>query len=351
MAFVRPILADLVERVQEDFVSRLSLSGPILRRSMVYALARVVAGAAHLLHGFIEFLSRQVFPDQAEETYLLRWGALFGVTRTAAAAATGNVTITGTTGTVIPAGTLLQRADGAEYATDSEATLAAGTITTAVTAVVAGEDGNCLAGVTLAFEAPIAGATSPATVASGDLTGGSDEEDIEDYRARVIARMQSPPHGGNAADYVAWAKEVAGVTRAWCYPLEGGAGTVTVRFVRDDDSGSIIPSAGEVSTVQTYIGALAPVTATVTVAAPTPSSLNFNLRVTPDTTAVRNAVEEELADMILRIASPGGTIPLSQIEVAVGTADGVTDFSIVSPAADVTHATGVMAVMGTCTWT
>jgi uncharacterized phage protein gp47/JayE len=81
------------------------------------------------------------------------------------------------------------------------------------------------------------------------VADGSDEESTDELRARLLARLQNPPHGGNATDYEAWAKEVSGVTRAWSYPLELGAGTVTVRFVRDDDA-SPIPDAGEVAAVQ-----------------------------------------------------------------------------------------------------
>ena len=49
---------------------------------------------------------------------------------------------------------------------------------------------------------------------------------------------------GDNDDYVAWATEVPGVTRAWCSPNGMGAGTVVVRFVRDDDDDPI-PDSGE----------------------------------------------------------------------------------------------------------
>lgn len=350
MAFVRPLLAQIVERVQQDFVSRLSLSAPILRRSMVGVLSRVVAGAAHMLHGHLDFLAKQIFPDQADGEYLVRWGALFGLSRTAATFAVGNVTFTGTNGTVIPAGTVAVRADGAEYETQADGTVATGEATIAVEALAAGEAGNCLEGTVLSCESPIAGVDSAVTVAAGDLTAGTDEETIEAFRARVVERMQAPPHGGNAQDYVAWAKEVAGVTRAWCYPLELGAGTVVVRFMRDDDDDPI-PSVQEVQDVQDHIDAVAPVTADVTVEAPTAVPLSMTLAVSPDTAAVRDAVAVALEDYLRRTASPGGTIPLSQLEVTVGTADGVTDFTFTSPTTDVTHATGEIATYEAPTFT
>jgi uncharacterized phage protein gp47/JayE len=349
MAFSRPTLSELIDRITQDLMSRLSLSSPILRRSVAYVLARVMAGAAHMLHGHLEFLAKQLFPGQSDGDYLVRQAGLFGLTRTPAAYATGNVTATGTNGTVIPIGTVLVRADGAEFATTAEATIAAGTATLAVEASVAGQDGNTDAASPLTFQSPIAGVNSAAVVATGGLSGGADEETDSALADRLIERMQSPPHGGNAADYVAWAKEVAGVTRAWCYPLEGGEGKVVVRFVRDNDA-SIIPDAGEVATVQAYIDAARPVTAAVTVAAPVAVPINYTIALTPDTTATRAAVTAKLQDLVLSEAEPGEPILLSHIRNAIGDADGVTNYVLTTPAADVTHAVGEMATHGTITW-
>jgi uncharacterized phage protein gp47/JayE len=350
VAFVRPTLGELVDRIQQDLQSRLGLASPILRRALVYVLARVLAGAVHMLHGHLEFLARQAFPDLSDGDFLIRQAALFGLSRKAAEYAFGNVTIAGTNGYVIPAGTVLLRADGAAYVMDADATISGGTATAAVTARDAGEDGNAAAGDPVSFESPIAGVNAAAVVAAGGLTNGSDQETVDSLRCRLLERLAEPPHGGNAADYVAWAKAVAGVTRAWCYPTESGAGTVVVRFVRDDDA-SIIPDSTEVAAVQTYIDERRPVTATVTVAAPTAVALNFTIHITPDSTATRAAVEAELRDLLRRDARPGGTILLSQIRVAIGVAEGVTDFTMASPVADVTRTTGQLTTFGTVTWT
>jgi uncharacterized phage protein gp47/JayE len=350
MAFIRPTLPELVERIQQDFKSRLELESPLLRRALVYVFSRVLAGAAHLLHGHLEYLGKQIFPDQAAREYLLRHAALYGLSLKEATFAQGNATLTGTNGAVVEVGTVLLRADGTEYETDAEVTIAAGAATVAVTAQVAGEDANCDAGTELSFESPVAGVNAVAAVAVGGIASGSDEESIESLRTRLLERMQSPPHGGSAADYIAWAKEVAGVTRAWVYPMELGAGTVVVRFVRDDDA-SLIPDAGEVAAVQAHIAALRPVTATVTVQAPVAVPLAFTLDITPDNADTRAAVQAELADLLRRTAEPGGSILRSQIEVAVGTAAGVSNFTVTAPAADATRSTGQIATMGTITWT
>lgn len=352
MSFQRPTLAELANRIEHDLASRLGLSGPALRRSTVVVLAAVEAGATHLLHGHIEFLSQQIFPDQSETSWLERHAALYGITRTAATVATGTVTLTGVNGVVVPAGTELQRADGAIYETTSGGTIASGTATIAVAALIAGADGNAVAATVLTLVSPISGVAATATVAGSGLVSGADAESDAALRLRVLERLQAPPQGGSSADYVRWAKEVSGVTRAWVYPGELGAGTVVVRFVRDGDGAgsAIMPSAGEVTDVADYLAPRRPVTAAVTVLAPVADALAMTIAITPDTADTRAAVTAQLTDLLARLAEPAGTIPLSQLLVAIGVAEGVTDFTLTTPSADVTHASGHMAVLGTITW-
>jgi uncharacterized phage protein gp47/JayE len=148
---------------------------------------------------------------------------------------------------------------------------------------------------------------------------------------------------------VNWALAVPGVTRAWVYPLEMGGGTVSVRFVRDNDA-SIIPDAAEVQAVKDYIDARRPVTADLYVVAPTPVTLNFSIHLTPNSAAVKAAVEAELRDLLLREAAPGVTLLISHIREAVSTAAGETDNVVVSPTADQVYTTGQMPVFGSIAW-
>ncbi len=122
-------------------------------------------------------------------------------------------------------------------------------------------------------------------------------------------------------------------------------------FVMDDKSGTIIPDASEVQTVQDYLDTVAPITADVTVYAPTPVTVDFTISVTPDTAAVRAAIEAELEAYILREASANGvSFPLSQLNEAISLAEGETDHTMTVPAAAPTFTTGQIAVMGTVTW-
>lgn len=350
MPFQRPELATLISRAQADIESRLPGADARLRRTLLGVLARIHAGSVHALYGYLDWLAKQLMVDTAEVEHLERWASIWGVARKAAAQASGDVTFTGTDGVTIPAATVLARADGVEYATDADVTIAGGTATAAVTAAEGGADGNADAASSLSLVSPIAGVNSAATVAAGGLTGGTDTEADEDLRTRVLRRIQQPPHGGADFDYVAWALEVAGVTRAWVYPAELGLGTVTVRFMMDDTYADGIPQAADVTAVQDYIDALRPVTAALTVVAPVAVALDLTIALEPNTATVQAAVQAELEDLLQREAEPGATILLSHLREAISIAAGETDHDLVSPAADVTHSTGEIPVLGTITW-
>lgn len=349
MPFERPSLQELIERSVADIEARLPGTDARLRRSNLNVLARVHAGAVHQLYGYIAYLAEQLMVDTAERSYLERYASIFGVNRLPGAFAEGDVTFTGADGAIVPAGTELQRADGQAYTTITDATISGGTGTASVRADVSSAAGNAEVGVALTMITPVAGVNTAATVAVDGLSGGADVESDDALRARILRRIQQAPHGGNKNDYVTWALEVPGVTRAWCYPLELGTGTVVVRFVRDDDA-DLIPDAGEITAVYEYIEARRPVTANLTVLAPVAAPLNFDIAVVPDTAAVRAAVEAELTDLLRREAQPNGTILVSHLREAISVAAGEANHVLNSPSDDVLHADGEIAVMGTITW-
>jgi uncharacterized phage protein gp47/JayE len=348
MAFNRPTLADLIVRAFADIQSRLPGTDATLRRSNLNVLARVHSAAVHGLYGFIQWLALQIIYDTAEAEFLERWASIWKIYRKLASFATGSVALSGNNGVTILALTELQRADGALYTVDADVTIVAGTATVAVTAVEAGQAGNANNATALTLTSPIGGVNSEAV--SGILSGGSDAETDDSLRARFITRIQEPPHGGAKHDYVTWALEVPGVTRAWVYPQELGAGTVTVRFVRDNDA-NLIPDAGEVDTVQVYIDERRTVTAKgCYVVAPIPAPLAFTINVTPNAQAVKDAVTAELADLITRESIPGGTLLLSHIRAAISAAAGENNYNMTAPVTDVVNTTGYMTTLGVITW-
>lgn len=352
--FPRPTYSEILTRVQSDIDSRLDGTDSRLRRSVLNVLSYVIAGVTHGLYGFIDYLSLQIFPDTAEVEYLNRWGVIWGVERLQAVQATGNVTFTGTNGTVIPAGTELQRSDLALFTTDANVTIASGTATVAVTADEPGENSNTAVSSTLTFVSPIANVDSEATVATGGLTGGLDIEDDDSYLERILERIQQPPQGGSEQDYIIWAKEVPGVTDVWVYPLEDGLATVTVRFMAYDSFDDGIPDAALITDVQEHIDSKKPVTAVVSVEAPTPVELDFTIELILNPgfveADVQDDVEAALQDMLRRDAEPGGTIYRNRIIEEIGLVPGVFSSILIVPAANVTVTSTQISTMGDITW-
>jgi uncharacterized phage protein gp47/JayE len=352
--FTRPTLAELTARIRGDLRGRLEVDGSLVRRAMADVLGSVWAGAVHTSYGFLDWLARQLFGDTADRDELLRKAALYGIFPTAAEFATGNVTATGTNGSAILAGEILRLDAVTSYRVTTGQVIASGTATLPVTAILAGEASNLPEGATLTFESPVAGVTSTATVATGDIDGGVEEEGTEEVRDRYLLRLRQPPQGGADQDYEAAALAVAGVTRAWVFPVELGLGTVVVRFVLDGEV-DIFPDAGEVAAVQAALDALRPVTAEITAAAPTELAVAFSIHLVPDNADTRAAVTAELVDLLGRVAEPGdgagsGTVLLSQIRTAIGVAAGVTDYTMTVPPADVVPGVGQLPTVGVITW-
>ena len=349
MPFERDTLPTLIDQGAAEFETRLPGVLARLRNSAIGVINRVMAGGLSSLYKYAEYLSNQWWPDQADEEFLPLHGARWGRNRLSAAAATGSVRFTGAIGASIPLGTVVQRSDAAQYATTADGVIAvSGVAIITVQAVEAGQAGNAVIATALTLTSPIVGVDSVATAKTA-LASGADVEAIEAWRARILARIRKPPQGGADFDYVDWALAVPGVTRAWVYPGEQGAGTVVVRFVRDDDA-AIIPDAGEVAAMQSAIDAVRPVTATTYVMAPIPKTQNFQIQLTPNTASTRAAVVAELQALYQRQGTPGGTMLISHQREAISTSAGETDHLLLAPATNQAHAPGQIPTLGTITW-
>jgi uncharacterized phage protein gp47/JayE len=346
--FNRPSLSELINRIREDVLSRITDDDP-LRRSDAEVYARVLAGAGNELYGYLDWLAANVIYDTADDDMLQRWAAIWGITPVAASFSIGTATFSGSNGAIIPADSILQAYDQVQYTVNADVTVASGTAVAAITAIIAGVAGNRTTGQSFNLISPIAGVQSVATASA--LTGGADIEGSDGLRSRFLARIRQPPHGGASFDYVAWALEVSGFTRAWCYPQELGLGTVTIRGMCDFSYADGIPLSGDVAALQAHIDALRPVTATAYCVAPVADVLNFTIAaLVPSTLAVENAIIAALQELIVAESYPGGTLLISHIRAAISGATGEYDYSLTSPAANVTHGTGHIATMGTVTW-
>jgi uncharacterized phage protein gp47/JayE len=180
---------------------------------------------------------RRGFASTTFGTYLDLRCEEHGITRRAAVKATGQVKFTGTAGTVVPAGTRVATpadpntgAPSVEFVTLADVTLdSTGTGYANIEAVEAGAAGNVATGAITILVTPVSGVASVTNPNS--TTGGLDTEDDVSLLARYLQRVRSPSAGGNKADYVNWAMEVAGVGGVSVVPVRDGPGTVSVAII------------------------------------------------------------------------------------------------------------------------
>lgn len=343
MAFETPSLPELIARTSAD------LEGSnAMRRSDAAVLARTHAATVYGLYQYLAWQFAQHRPDTCDEEHLVKHAADRNVPRKEAKPASGLVAVVGNVGAEVNVGDRLERA-GVLYEVVQGAVLAAGAAAVGVQAVDAGISGNQPAGAKLQFISPVLGVESVATVNADGLHGGTDLEPLEDWRERVVDAFERVPHGGNADDYVAWAKQQPGVTRAWVKRNWVGPGTVVV-FVVNDEATPITLTEPQCAEVLAGMESDRPVTADLGVQTPELVPVHYQLRVTPDTPAVKAAVEQSLKALHARNSELGGRLLHTHIGEAISGSRGEQDHELVSPAADVVPQPNQLLVYGGVTW-
>ncbi len=178
-----------------------------------------------------------MFPQWAWDDWLDLHGQQIGLERHAATCASGEITITGTAGTVFPAGFVVctpatDTSSSVLFSLDEETTIPeSGSVKAAITAVEAGTASNVSAGMVIIMSKPVDGIASITNEEA--ITGGTDRETDDAFWERIDETNAS--HGtsyiGNDTDFIRWAKEVSGigdciVTQAW-----NGPGTVKLSLI------------------------------------------------------------------------------------------------------------------------
>ncbi|MEJ1476411.1 phage portal protein [Escherichia coli] len=213
----------------------------------------------------------------------------------------------------------------------------------------AGAVGNADDGTSLILVTPVNGL--PSSGVADTLTGGFDTEELETWRARVIERYYWTPQGGADGDYVVWAKEVPGITRAWTYRHWMGTGTVGV-MIASSDLINPIPEESTETAARQHIGPLAPVAGSdLYVFRPVVHTVDFHIRVTPDTPEIRAAITAELRSFLLRDGYPQGELKVSRISEAISGANGEYSHQLLAPVDNISIAKNELAVLGTISWT
>ena len=336
MALEIPTYQEIILRVESDIRQKLTENNPSadldrFTNTIIGIFGTAMAGMIYLGYRLIAFASREVFVSQASADALVRHGNEIGILRNLATRSSYRFTISGVASTPVPSGTQFVFNLSQIYRTISSGLIQSnGELVTDFESVETGVATNLSVNDELTIQTPVLGINEIAMV-SEILIEASNDESVASYRQRIIQRRRAVILGGSLEEWESWALEVSGITRAFSYRQDQGAGTVGVMVVADGSSPPI-PTAQKILEVyNNLIGADRPKAPEVFVFGPTVILVNFiiTLAAAIDNQANRNFTISTLRDLFLREGNPSSLI-LEQQWIALLTNVGITISSIES---------------------
>ena len=312
----------------------------------MYALAAQV----YALYVQADWAARQAFPQTAEGEYLDYHAQLRSLERKPALPAQGTVRFTAGEASQsdrsIPEGTVCMTAGLVRFATTQAAVLPAGELTVDVPAqaLEPGAAGNVSAQTVVSMAvAPmgIASCTNPRAFA-----GGADGESDGELRERVLDTFRRLPNGANAAFYEQGALSFDQVAAATAVPRPRGVGSVDVIV------STLAGTPGEelLAQLQDYFDQRREIAVDVQVKAPVPVTVNVSVQVKAkggwDKAQVLDRVEAALEGWFDGTLL-GRDVLLAQLGSLIYGCDGVENYAVTAPAADLAVDAGQLPVLGT----
>lgn len=312
----------------------------------LYALAAQVCA----LYVQADWVVRQTFPQTAEGEYLDRHAQLRGLERKPAVAAEGVIRFkageTAGAPREIPQGTVCMTVGLVRFETTAPAVMEAGEMTADVPirALEPGRLGNVSAGTIVSMAvAPmgISGCTNPECCA-----GGADGEEDEALRARVLETFKRLPNGANSAFYQQGALSFEQVAAAAVIPRPRGVGSVDV--VPATLAG--VPGQELLAELEDYFEEKREIAVDLKVRAPETVAVNIAVEVEKEEgqnqeevlTRVEKAIRGWFTGRLL-----GQRILRARLGELIFHCEGVANYSITAPAADVDMEEDQLPVLGT----
>ena len=313
-----------------------------------------VASQLYCLWVQTDYLTRQTFPQTAEGEYLDRHAALRGLTRGEAAKAAGTLRFclkeAAAAAVTVPAATACMTAASVEFVTTADIAIPAGALyaDAAASAVTTGSAGNVPAESVLYMERAPSGVAEVYNPAA--FSGGADAEEDGALRARVLASYRKLPNGTNAAYYEARALNTDGVAAVSVLPKRRGLGTVDV--IVADAAGPAGPAL--LAAVQEKLRSEREICVDIQVLAPAVQAVAVSAAVTAesgaDPAAVKSAVEAVLTDYFTgRLL--GQDVLRARLGSLIFAVEGVKNYALAAPAADVAVAADSLPMLSSLTVT
>lgn len=296
----------------------------------------------------------QSFPQTAQGVYLDRHGAMRGVVRIPAAKAVGtlrfSVELPPVSDMTIPEGTVCMTAGEARFQTTEEVVLLAGqtAVEAPAEALEGGSAGNAAPGTVCILTAcPVAvtACTNPKA-----FSGGADAETDESFRARILESYRRLPNGANAAWYEQTAMNYPGTAAARAVGRARGIGTVDVYVAAE----SGLPSAELLEGLREVLREKREIAVDVEVKAPTAKAVDVAMEIAAGSGAVYADVKSAVESCVSGFFSGrllGKPVLLAELGSRIYDLEGVENYHILAPTADMAADDTVLPVLGTVTVT
>ena len=317
---------------------------------------RLYAAAAEIqaLYCEAEWVLRQCFPATAQGAALDGHGAMRNLTRRGSAKAVGSICFSVSRAAAgaltVPTGTVCLTEEGIRFITVEAGTIAEGetSCVVAAEAVENGESGNAAAGSIDRMSVPPVGIERCGNDSA--FSGGADEETDESFRARVLESFRRLPNGANAAYYELQAENHDGVRSAKAVGRARGVGTVDVYLATENGA----PTEELIQEVYADLNAKREIAVDLRVLAPTVKTVDVTAELTVaegyDAAAVKAAAKKAL-ERLFAGELLGKGVRRAALGDALYHTEGVENYALTAPAADLAAEATTLPVLGTVTLT
>lgn len=269
----------VLERLKSSYRSNTASDPSLIEGSFTTDSLSANAVEFEKAYAELDLVRDAAFPQTSWGDYLTMKCAEHGVLRREATAAKVVLTLTGTAGAEVKAGTMFATPAGLTFTTNETVTLGTGgTATVKATAQETGAGYNVDAGTITNIPVSIYGVNAVTNAAAA--IDGYDVEDDATLLERLLFKVRTPATSGNASHYVLWAQSVSGVGKVKVKSLWAGEGTVKVVVA---DVNSDFATEELLGRVRTYIEAERPIGPTVTVEGPERVAVTLSLKQTDGT--------------------------------------------------------------------
>lgn len=330
-------------------------SGAVLSDGGDMALRlRALAAELFSLWSQADFVLRQSFPQTAEGSWLDNHAQVRGLVRRESVCAQGvlrfSVSSAAADNLTVPAGSECMTAAGLRFATTRDASIPAGELFCDVpaAAVSPGKAWNVPAGTVCYMAFPPVGVE--ACVNPDEFIGGTDAENDDELRARVLASYRTLPNGANVAYYETLALGIDGVRAVKVLPKNRGIGTVDIVIAGTDG----LPADDLVDAVQAAVNDCREICVDALVYAPETVPVTVDAAVTVkdgyDAAAVLADVEQAVRDWFSG-ERLGQDVLLAALSGVIYSVPGVYNYSFTAPMADVPITASQLPVLDAVTVT